>query len=288
VAHLRWKVEELAKQGHTQAEVARDLGVTRQRISQITKRYGVRFESRRKVIKEVCCPACGLVRRLSPAEARRRKTSYCRDCHIVALGNYRLGVLASHMTKNRRNVVNVQSSSSSDRLDRLNDELYEGVSFVQTLSLDSTYRPGFVCAIRAAASEATSLLMNYDALMEQLHAGLEAMGEAHAIGNQLRLCLLPTVIVPLMWELNRQDPAKPIYKCAACGHEEFPKSAMVIDFETSIRVNATLAKELAEFPVPVTAIVGQNVPPNPFAKQRSSRAELAHNNLKARGIMPAS
>lgn len=65
----------------TQADAARVLGVSRQRLSQLVYQLGLDELKRKPTLKHtVTCPDCRGVREFSDSELKRRKTQYCRSC----------------------------------------------------------------------------------------------------------------------------------------------------------------------------------------------------------------
>ena len=92
-------LEELAEEGKTQSEAARDLKISRQRVSDVALTHKIKFQRKSPNLQELICPKCKASRLLPPSEIARRKSSYCSRCHLVELGTQRKGVAASPLTK---------------------------------------------------------------------------------------------------------------------------------------------------------------------------------------------
>ena len=83
---VRSELVKLAEEGLTQAEAARRLGVSRQRVSLIATSDRLRFKRKAVELIRLTCPICGTARQLPRGEAERRKTEYCQRHHLDALG----------------------------------------------------------------------------------------------------------------------------------------------------------------------------------------------------------
>jgi hypothetical protein len=101
---MKAELEELARRGFSQADAARTLRVSPQRISYVAKRDCILFSRHPRPCSyvEIVCPRCRATRRLRRGTGRRQKTDYCVRCHMVALGTYKLGAAASPRTKLRK------------------------------------------------------------------------------------------------------------------------------------------------------------------------------------------
>jgi len=91
--------ETYSKKGLTQAEVARAIGLSRQYVSQLSKRWQIAFRRKSSSLVELVCPTCGAVRRITPSDLAKRKSAFCNKHHLEGLGLSKQGAAASPKTK---------------------------------------------------------------------------------------------------------------------------------------------------------------------------------------------
>jgi transcriptional regulator with XRE-family HTH domain len=71
------KLMTLARKGVTQAEAARQLGISRARVNQIAQEMRISFARRKTQRVVLICPDCGFKRTIPEWRLDRYKSAYC-------------------------------------------------------------------------------------------------------------------------------------------------------------------------------------------------------------------